>query len=239
MTQRWVREATAALDSNLAAGRGVWEEAGRVGPDNGSARLGGRRGRLGLMDLMELPGAEPFHQMLAHPAVAGRLASMLGADFRFSGGQAICSPREDEDGQATSGELLHGGALGSNPFEHPAAAQNMRHYVAVGAAGSAPQTFTPKVNVAWSLCDTAGPEDGGFVVLAGSTKANCPLPSDTLDDATIHEHAQHVALGRGDVLFFAGGAVCHGALPWRAVEARRTVIMQYTAAPVPRRSPRM
>ena len=90
-------------------------------------------------------------------------------------------------------------------------------------------------------------------MLPGTHRANLPLPSNTLDDETMFEHAVHVEMSRGDVLFFMGGAggaqptarphqpsltqavvagaVCHGALPWRGIEARGTVIVQYMAPP--------
>ena len=35
---------------------------------------------------------------------------------------------------------------------------------------------------------------------------NLPLPSNTLDDETMFEHAVHVEMCAGDVLFFMGGA---------------------------------
>ena len=39
-----------------------------------------------------------------------------------------------------------------------------------------------------------------------TTRANLPLPSNTLDDETMFEHAVHVEMCAGDVLFFMGGA---------------------------------
>ena len=124
----------------------------------------------------------------------------------------------------------------SNPFEDQpgndlaivksAASSVMRSYSVNG------RLFTPKINVAWQLTETkAG--DGGFVVLAGSHRANVALPSNTLDDPTMFEHATHVQMAAGDVLFFMGGAVCHGALPWVGKQARGAAILQYHAPPVP------
>ena len=54
------------------------------------------------------------------------------------------------------------------------------------------------------------PADGDHpssqVVMPGTHRANLPLPSNTLDDETMFEHAVHVEMSAGDVLFFMGGA---------------------------------
>ena len=42
--------------------------------------------------------------------------------------------------------------------------------------------------------------------MPGTHRANLPLPSNTLDDETMFEHAVHVEMCAGDVLFFMGGA---------------------------------
>ena len=142
---------------------------------------------------------------------------MCDRGFRFGAADVICSP----PGSSSSGELLHGGALNTNPFENfPGAHSVMRSFSVNG------RLLTPKINVAWQLTDV-GPEDGGFVsasksllvvspadgdhpssqvVMPGTHRANLPLPSNTLDDETMFEHAVHVEMAAGDVLFFMGGA---------------------------------
>ena len=42
--------------------------------------------------------------------------------------------------------------------------------------------------------------------MPGTHRANLPLPSNTLDGETMFEHAVHVEMCAGDVLFFMGGA---------------------------------
>ncbi len=78
---------------------------------------------------------------------------MCDRGFRFGAADVICSP----PGSSSSGELLPGGALNTNPFENfPGAHSVMRSFSVNG------RLLTPKINVAWQLTDV-GPEDGGFV----------------------------------------------------------------------------
>ena len=42
------------------------------------------------------------------------------------------------------------------------------------------------------------------------------------------EDLRHVSCGKGDVLFFLGGACVHGAAAWRGKEDRRNVIHKYS-----------
>ena len=90
-----------------------------------------------------------------------------GRGFRFGAADVICSP----PGSSSSGELLHGGALNTNPFENfPGAHSVMRSFSVNG------RLLTPKINVAWQLTDV-GPEDGGFV----SASKSCLLSAQLIE----------------------------------------------------------
>jgi hypothetical protein len=110
MGGEWLRAANAAVvahESSIVLDTGSGNR--RVG-QNGSARLSGK-GRRTLSGLMALPPphCDPFHAMLAHPAIITRALWMLGPGFRYETADLICS-----EAGSSSGELLHGGALGSN-----------------------------------------------------------------------------------------------------------------------------
>ncbi len=83
------------------------------------------------------------------------------------------------------------------------------------------------INIAWQLTDV-GPDDGGFVIVPGSQKSCYPMPQSV---RVCNERApiRHVQMRRGSVLFFLGGAVCHGAYRWEAESPRRTALFTYGA----------
>merc|ERR1711918_293829 len=153
--------------------------------------------------------------------IVARLEWMLGPGTRYTGITSILSSAD-----GTSGETLHGGGLGANPFERPDSVADMRYIAAPNG-----RTYSPKVNVAWCLRDQLQ-GDGGFIVLPGSQRANLPLPCDKLDDDTIFEHTIQCEMRRGDVLIFSGGAVTHGALPWKGKSPRRQVLLSYKSAAI-------
>ena len=136
----------------------------------------------------------PFQKMLAHPALVHRLNWMLGGHFRTEGMGGIITTRRGGGGQ-----ILHGNGdpIYPNINWWPYRYQNGRCH-------------TGQVNVTWQLHDVTE-EEGGFVVVPGSHHARYPLPSNESGDPAGHKGVLHPLMNAGDLLFFMGGATCHGA----------------------------
>ena len=113
------------------------------------------------------------------------------------------------------GQIIHSGNTNPTAAGHSYAFRNGR--VMAGAS----------LNVAWQLADSP-PGSGGFVVCPGSHKAAWPLPDEVRwadDRSTLHE----VPMRAGDVLFFLGSAVAHGAVRWEGDGWRCAMLLQYQA----------
>ncbi|MBM3263142.1 MAG: phytanoyl-CoA dioxygenase family protein [candidate division Zixibacteria bacterium] len=207
MDQAWLDEANAAVDANMH--RVDFESSARI-QVGGSAKMQGT-GRPGL-EVTALPEEHrtPFQKMLAHPALVHRLNWMLGGHFRAYGMGGIITTRRGGGGQ-----ILHGGG---DPVY-----SNINWWIYRCQNG---RCYTGQVNVTWQLRDVTDRE-GGFVVVPGSHHARFPLPSNDSGDPAGHKGVFHPQMRAGDVLFFMGGAACHGAWAWHNDVDRRCVLNAY------------
>ena len=60
----------------------------------------------------------------------------------------------------------------------------------------------------------------------GSHKSSYPLPH-SIRTANVRTPIRHLEIDAGDVLFFLGGAVSHGAYRWESVQPRRAALFSY------------
>jgi ectoine hydroxylase-related dioxygenase (phytanoyl-CoA dioxygenase family) len=213
MDEDWIDAATAGIDANLdcMVYRGVGDKLDgdvTLADIPGAPTISGT-GRPDLRGLFELPAPHnaPFLRMLAHPAIVQRLNWMIGAGYRVTQNTALCHVK------GSSGQMLHAG--NANPTDIG------KHYEMVNGRAHT----RSGINVAWQLTDV-GPDDGGFVIVPGSHKSCYPMPHSV---RVCNERApiRHVSMRRGAVLFFLGGAVCHGAYRWEAESPRRTALLTY------------
>ena len=86
---------------------------------------------------------------------------------------------------------------------------------------------TSSMNVSWNLRETTAEDQSGFCVIPGSHKSNYPLPH-SIRTANDRTPIRHLPMAAGDILFFLGGAVCHGAYRWQAKEPRRAALFSYS-----------
>ncbi|MDE0966316.1 MAG: phytanoyl-CoA dioxygenase family protein, partial [Candidatus Latescibacteria bacterium] len=202
MDDDWVDAAVAGIDTNLdrMVYRGVGDKLDgdvTLADIPGAPTISGT-GRPDLKDLFQLPAPhnEPFLKMLAHPAIIQRLNWMIGAGYKVSQNTALCHVK------GSSGQMLHAG--NANPTSIG------KLYEMVNGRAHTKSS----INIAWQLTDV-GPDDGGFVIVPGSHKSCYPMPQSV---RVCNERApiRHVQMRRGSVLFFLGGAVCHGAYRWEA-----------------------
>lgn len=213
MDDDWVDAAVAGIDTNLdrMVYRGVGDKLDgdvTLADIPGAPTISGT-GRPDLKDLFQLPAPhnEPFLKMLAHPAIIQRLNWMIGAGYKVSQNTALCHVK------GSSGQMLHAG--NANPTSIG------KLYEMVNGRAHTKSV----INIAWQLTDV-GPDDGGFVIVPGSHKSCYPMPQSV---RVCNERApiRHVQMRRGSVLFFLGGAVCHGAYRWEADSPRRTALFTY------------
>ena len=213
MDDDWVDAAVAGIDTNLdrMVYRGVGDKLDgdvTLADIPGAPTISGT-GRPDLKDLFQLPAPhnEPFLKMLAHPAIIQRLNWMIGAGYKVSQNTALCHVK------GSSGQMLHAG--NANPTSIG------KLYEMVNGRAHTKSV----INIAWQLTDV-GPDDGGFVIVPGSHKSCYPMPQSV---RVCNERApiRHVQMRRGSVLFFLGGAVCHGAYRWEAESPRRTALFTY------------
>jgi ectoine hydroxylase-related dioxygenase (phytanoyl-CoA dioxygenase family) len=176
------------------------------------AMAGWRRPSFSGGNLFELPDGrcDAFRRCIDHPQVVARLNWMMGGgSVTASSGSLLLMSR------GSVGQVVHSGATNPTAAGHSYAFRNGR--VMAGAS----------LNVAWQLADSpAG--SGGFVVCPGSHKAKFPVPQAVrwADDRTT---LPEVPMKAGDVLFFLGSAVAHGAVRWQRDEWRCVMLLQYQA----------
>ena len=201
MDDAWIAAAHEAIDQ--------FRDRFDLEPDgtNGSRRLAGAPfpSLHGLFDFPH-PYCEPFREMIAHPAVVQRLNWMMGSGYYLSRAKAIHYER------STSGLFIHSKPEPATP-RNTYALQNGRAY-------------SEQVNVNWQLVDTNA-EDGGFVCVPGSHKANYPMPEALSLCEEEMGMVKHVEMKAGDVLVFMGASQSHGAYPWMNETPRRGVIITY------------
>ncbi len=207
MEQEWLDAANAAVDANLQ--HVDYEDAAKTQVGGGAKMQG--TGRPGL-SVADLPAEyrPPFEEMLAHPALVHRLNWMLGGHFRTEGMGGIITTRRGGGGQ-----ILHGNGDPIYP--------NINWWPYLYRNG---RCHTGQVNVAWQLHDVTD-QEGGFVVVPGSHHARYPLPSNDPSDSAGHKGVLHPRMKAGDLLFFMGGATCHGAWAWHSDVDRRCVLNGY------------
>jgi hypothetical protein len=150
--------------------------------------------------------ARPFRQLVGHPRIVPYLADLLGNQFRYDHGHAMCMKK----GGGSFG--LHGGAVPWQPGIH--------YEVADG------QIHSELLVVEYALCDV-GVTDGGLCVLPGSHKSNFACPSSFASFEKMGPWLQHVPQKAGSVVIFTE-ALTHGTLPWTADHERRALFYRYT-----------
>lgn len=164
---------------------------------------------------------------------------MLGAGFKVTQNTALCHVA------GSSGQMLHAG--NANPTSVG------KHFETVGGR----VRTTSNINVAYNLTPQRHGDGGFCIVPGacfavrilraltnrapcpletnqmnhprcptGSHKANYPLPH-TVRTANCREPIRQLELGRGDLLFFLGGTVTHGAYRWESPTPRRTCLFSY------------
>ncbi len=218
MDPEWIDACNHAIDRHAAD----WEEEVESGMHHPSPKQAGTP-RLYLNNLFKLPkpDCDPFHKMIAHPAVVQRLNWIMGAGFHIAGGgSAITFPA------GTEGIRLHGnGKPLTNAYGATAGGGTLNSYGSY--AGRNGRHYTACVNVTWCLTDV-GPEDGGYVVIPGSHKAQDPLPlTDAGSPQTADMNVILPPVNAGDLIFFMAGTTTHAA--WTQIKDRRIVIPKYYA----------
>ena len=133
---------------------------------------------------------------------------MGGSGLRCAGPTAFCAV------QGTSGHALHD--------------SNEPLYPPMGYQFHNGRSYAEAVTVAWQLRDVEQGL-GGFACVPGSHKAQYSTPSGIRScDADMGLVVQPV-MQAGDVLFFAAGAVTHGALAWENPVSRRGLLIKYSS----------
>jgi ectoine hydroxylase-related dioxygenase (phytanoyl-CoA dioxygenase family) len=213
MDSDWISEAVAAIDACLETviTRGIGgnhDTDVTLGQIPGAPLLTGT-GRPDLPDLFNLPEpfCRPFRRMLAHPAVISRLQWMIGAGFTVTQNTALCHV------QGSSGQTLHAGNTNPTILPKIFEGQNGRIHTTSG------------MNVSWNLTPVTEAK-GGFCIIPGSHKCCYPLPH-SVRTTNVRSPIRHVEMGAGDIVFFLGGAVSHGAYRWEAETPRRAALFSY------------
>ena len=164
-------------------------------------------------NLFELPGRQGavFHRCIDHPAIVSRLNWML------AGGSVTSTLNANllMMSQGSVGQVIHSGVTNPTAAGHHYAYRNGR--VMAGAS----------LNVAWQLTDSP-PGSGGFVISPGSHKSRWGLPH-AVRWADDRSTLRAVNMEAGDVLFFLGSSVAHGAVRWEREEWRSVLLLQYQA----------
>ena len=176
----------------------------------GSSTLVGTAKRRILNDLVTLdhPWCDPFRDLLAHPKLLPYLNTMLGPGWRMDHSPALFVADRGAEGLA-----LHG-ATSRTP------AQSAAYVYANGKMQCG--------LVAVEFCLTPHDEgEGGFAAIAGSHKANFPMPPGIRRWEEDREILRNPACAVGDALFFSE-ATLHGTLPWRPAHQRRALLYRYS-----------
>ena len=203
MDEDWLAAANEAADR--------FEDRVVVGDElsGGSESLAGT-GRPVLPGLLELPAPynEPFRKMVAHPMIEHRLNWMGASGGRMGGASVFCSV------QGGSGHSLHN--------------NNEPLHLHMGYGFQNGRSYHQAVTVTWQLRDVE-PNLGGFACVPGTHKAFYPMPPGirTCDDDM--GLVQQLVMKAGDVVFFADGALTHGATAWKNPIPRRGVLIKYSS----------
>lgn len=174
----------------------------------GAAALQGDKRRTEFADGLSWPKPHraAFHTLLSLPSTLSYMLALMGDGFRLD------SIRGTEMTSGTEGLILHGGGGNSNTLSY-------YHFI----DGKLRNTL---VNVAYALTD-AKPDEGGFVCVPGSHKANLPCPSKLVNFELGSEHVKKFSIKAGSAIIFSE-ALIHGTMPWRGENPRRTLFVRYS-----------
>jgi hypothetical protein len=159
------------------------------------------------IDLIDIPSIKPY------------LEALLGINYRLDHDYLKI------DSVNTKKLYLHGGGLGAGAgttLVGPTDGGQCFYRYSNG------RFYNGLVAVAFEL-DTVTPGDGGFACVAGSHKANVPLPKEwqiSTKQKEIPDFVDRVAASSGDAIIFTE-ACLHGTIPWEAEGERRTVFYKY------------
>ena len=197
-----IRGPEQALDGSLK------EHGGRA-----AEKLKGTHGRgdFGSFLFWEKPWCLPFRAALAPPVIMRAMLAVIGPCFRLAGTAGISMTK------GSGGFMLHGGGTP----EHDHMRDVFYHRFENGRMNNG------LISVSYTLTDT-GPEDGGFVCIPGSHKANYLCPVEVRRLEVDLGCVKHIAMQAGDAVIFTE-ALTHGALPWKAEVERR--LLRYLYAP--------
>ena len=198
---------------------------GEVSPENSldgrSPEHGGRsaeglkgthgRGNIGGYLFWERPWCEPFREIIAPPRIMRMMLTIIGPRFRFEGTGGICMTKGAE------GFMLHGGGTPELEIMR----EQFFHRFQFGRMSSG------LISVSYALTDE-GEEDGGFVCIPGSHKANFLCPQDVRRLERDLGIVNKIPLKAGDAVIFTE-ALTHGTVPWKADYERR--LLRYLYAP--------
>jgi len=217
LTAEEVSAANAAVDAHAA------EIKERVDPALRNTRTGtplsgdGKSGRQDLCGMLAWPRphCDPFRSFLAHPKLIPYLSAFCGDGYRMDHLPFVILQRRGSEGFS-----LHGGPLTGDGRFNP----TLQYRFEQG------QFYNSLLGMSVQLSDhNAG--DGGFCVVRGSHKINCPLPDAFRHGSEAQEHLYQPTTKAGDVVFFSEATV-HGALPWAADHERRIALYRFAPATV-------
>jgi hypothetical protein len=201
MDEEWLAQANEVVDRH--------QDGVKVGSElSGGSKSQAGTGRPLLSGLMELPAPEsdPFHRMIAHPAVIHRLNWMGASGYRTGGGSIFCAV------EGTSGHSLHDGNEPMSP--------SRGYYFKNG------RSYAETVSITWQLKDVE-PGLGGFACVPGSHKTQYSQPPGIRTCDEQMGLVAQPAMKAGDVLFFMDGGCTHGALAWKNPIPRRGLLIKY------------
>ena len=169
-------------------------------------------GRLEHGHFLEWPkeDSQPFRSLLAHRGLVPRVQSFVGEGFRLDHLPLLLIQRPQVEGFDR-----HGGAIASNGEWN----QELSYTFQSGRS----RCSLLAVSVALSDVEE---DDGGFVIVPGSHKANLPPPTSVLKNECGEDILRQPKLKAGDAIIFSE-ATMHGALPWKGTVERRFALYRY------------
>lgn len=146
-----------------------------------------------------------FRQAIAHPSLLPYLKEIVGETVRYDHGQVIVMT------QGAGALGLHGGGTPWAPSEY--------YHWHDG------QMFNGMVVASVALVDMSA-DNGGFVCLPGSHKANLACPREFLAFEENSPTLFRASLRAGSAVIFTE-ALTHGTFPWSGEHERRALLMKY------------
>lgn len=163
----------------------------------------------------------PFIDLIDIPTIAPYLEELIGAHYRLDHDYMLVANAESNHQL-----FLHGGGQGAGgPNDLVGPTDGGQCYYRYNNG----KFYNGLVAVAFEL-NTVTPGDGGFACVAGSHKANFPLPKEwkmSETQADLPDCVHRVAAEAGDAIIFTE-ACAHGTVPWESDEReRRTLFYKY------------